>query len=117
MGNVRYKTMSPRTQRWTKKQQRSFARKRIDTLYHLAEKAALQGQTTRADRYVQLARRIGMRYLVRTPKEFKHLFCKHCYHFLLPGVTCQVRIQKGHKTILCHHCKRYIRIPYKPKKE
>ncbi|HDO19684.1 MAG TPA: ribonuclease P, partial [Thermoplasmatales archaeon] len=72
---------------------------------------ALNNRLDRADRYVTIARKIGMRYLVRIPKKYKLLFCKNCYRFLLPGVTSRVRTNRGKLVIYCKHCKSYRRIP------
>jgi len=59
-------------------QERRIAQERMDILFRLAEREALQRREARARRYVDLARRIGMRYNVRIPAEFKRRFCKGC---------------------------------------
>ena len=92
---------------------KTIAKSRIEELFKLAEEEALKGRIDRADRYVELARKIGMKYLVRIPKRYKLLFCKNCYRFLLPGVTCRVRINGGRLIIYCYNCKNYRRIPLK----
>jgi len=96
-----------------KKIQKTIARNRINQLFLLAEKYALSGRLNLANRYVDLARKISMRYLVPMPKEFKRRFCKHCYQYLLPHVTCRIRIHRGKLVIYCHNCKKYTRIPTK----
>ena len=96
-----------------KKTQRDIARHRIKKLFEMAEKKALEGNIDLADRYVDLARRISMRTLTRIPKKYKHRFCKHCYHYLLPGVTCRIRIQRGKIVTYCYNCKKFIRRPFK----
>ncbi|MCX6667881.1 MAG: ribonuclease P [Euryarchaeota archaeon] len=96
-----------------KKIQKTIARSRINQLFLLAEKYALSGRLNLANRYVDLARKISMRYLVPMPKEFKRRFCKHCYQYLLPHVTCRIRIHRGKLVIYCHNCKNYTRIPLK----
>jgi len=93
-----------------KKQQKAIAAHRIEWLFHLAEQAAFEGKLHRADRYVELARKISMRYLVPIPKEFKRRFCTHCYRYLLPGITCRVRISRGMIITYCSQCKSYTRI-------
>jgi ribonuclease P protein subunit RPR2 len=89
---------------------REIARERIDALFNLAEDAAKKGRLDRADRYVELARKIGMRYLVPIPKEYKHLFCKKCHRFMLPNTTCRVRTNRGKLVISCLYCGSYRRI-------
>ncbi len=69
-----------------------------------------------ADRYVELARKIGMKINLRLPKRLKRKFCKHCYYYLKPGVNSRVRIHKHRVIIYCLNCKKYTRIPIKPKK-
>lgn len=94
-----------------KRLQKSIAKKRIHRLFRLAEEYALCDRLNLSDRYVFLARKISMRYLVPIPKEFKRRFCKHCYSYLLPTVTCRVRINKGIITIYCYRCQKFTRIP------
>ena len=93
--------------------QKTIAKKRIARLFELAEKNALKGKLNLANRYVNLARKISMRYLVPIPKEYKLRFCKHCYSYLLPNVSCRVRISSGKTIIYCKNCKKYMRIPLK----
>ena len=96
-----------------KKIQKTIAKNRINKLFLLAEKYALSGRLNLANRYVDLARKISMRYLVPMPKEFKRCFCKHCYQYMLPHVTARMRIHRGKLVIYCHNCKNYTRIPLK----
>ena len=94
-----------------KKLQKNIAKNRIHRLFKLAEKYALQDRLELSDRYVFLARKISMRYLVPMPRGFKRRFCKHCYSYLLPGVNCRVRIHRSNVVTYCHNCKRYMRMP------
>jgi ribonuclease P protein subunit RPR2 len=89
----------------------NIAEERIDILFNLAEEEALAYNPPRANRYVDLARKIGMRYNVRIPGKFKRKFCKHCHSFLLPGENCRVRIRGGKIVVFCEICKGYMRIP------
>src|SRR5207237_917264 len=75
--------------------ERRIAAERMVTLFRLAESEALHRRAGRSRRYVELARRIGMRYNVRVPALFKRSFCKKCLAFLLPSVTARVRIGRG----------------------
>ena len=100
-----------RRRRQNKDVLRQIALRRIQWLFQLAERYALCGRLELADRYVFLARKIGMRYLVRIPGEFKRCFCKHCYAYLLPGVSCRVRIHRGRVVMYCFRCNRFMRMP------
>jgi len=69
-----------------------------------------------AQRYVGLARKIGMRYKVRLPVEYRWMICKHCKCFLLPGKTGRTRVQQRrepHVVITCLSCGGYNRVPLK----
>jgi len=95
-----------------KNKQKKIARERINRLFVLAEKTALRHRLDLATRYVTLARKLSMRYLVSIPREFKKRFCKYCYCYLQPGVNSRYRV--GHKNIIiyCSECGRYTRIPF-----
>src|SRR5207247_4391498 len=82
------------------------------TLFGLAETAALHRRTERARRYVELARRIGMRYNVRVPAPFKRSFCKKCFAFLLPSVSARIRVGEGRVVVTCGACGAVQRDPY-----
>ena len=94
-----------------KKLQKSIASHRIQILFSLAEKYALEGKLSLSDRYVALARKISMKYLVPIPIEYKHRFCKHCYCYMLPPLTCRVRVHNATIITYCSKCKKYSRIP------
>lgn len=96
-----------------KKNQKTIAKRRIKRLFSLAEQNALANKLSLANRYVELARSISMRCLTPIPKEYKHCFCKHCYSYLLPGVTSRMRIHRGKIVIYCSSCRRYMRVPLK----
>ncbi len=95
-----------------KKKQKSIAKSRIKRLFMLAEEYALSNRLSLSDRYVFLARKLSMRYLVPIPKEYKRRFCKHCYCYLLPGNNCRVRIQRSRIITYCNNCKKYSRKPF-----
>lgn len=92
--------------------ERRIALERMTTLFRLAEKEALQSHAGRARRYVELARRIGMRYNVRIPASFKRSFCKTCLAFLLPSVSARVRVGRGRVVVTCTACGAMQRFPY-----
>lgn len=90
-----------------------IAGERIDILFQAAEEEARTHRLDRSDRYVNLARKIGMRYNVRIPRHHKRRFCRHCHSFLLPSKNSRVRLSGRIITVHCHNCGRYTRLPYK----
>jgi len=96
-----------------KKFQKQIALKRIRGLFELAYNKATNKDLELADRYVYIARKISMKYLVPIPNEYKRCFCKHCYCYLLPDVNSRFRIKNGKIIIFCKDCKKYTRIPFK----
>jgi ribonuclease P protein subunit RPR2 len=88
-----------------------IAQERIELLIREADGAALGGRMDLADRYVWLARRIGMRYNVRVPAAHKRRFCKRCYRYLLPGVTSRTRLKRGRSVTTCLRCGHVMRVP------
>lgn len=95
-----------------KGQERRIAMERIEALFGLAEREGLQGNFGRADRYVELARRIGMRYNVRLPSAFKRRVCRSCHAYLLPPKTARVRIGGSRIVTTCLRCGTIMRFPY-----
>src|SRR5438093_12282350 len=94
--------------------ERRIAGERMVTLFRLAESEALRRHPGRARRYVELARRIGMRYNVRVPAPFKRSFCKKCLAFLLPSVSARVRVARGRIGVTCTTCGAVPRYPSRP---
>ncbi|MFH8080777.1 MAG: ribonuclease P [Candidatus Aenigmatarchaeota archaeon] len=90
-----------------------IAKERIGILLSLARKI-VEKHPERAKRYIQLARKIGLRYNVRLGK-LKRTFCKNCNIPLIAGKTCLHRLDSSKKTlnIICKSCGNIIRIPYK----
>ena len=96
-----------------KRKQRKVALKRINTLFNEAEKAALEGNFDRSYRYVELARKIGMRYNVTIPSEFRRRYCKECNSYLFPGKTCRTRVKNGMVVSRCDNCGTINRFKFK----
>ena len=99
--------------RINKKNQKMMALKRIQVLFELAYIKASKKEFDIADRYVNIARRLSMRYLVPIPSKYKRFFCKHCYCYILPDVNSRFRIKNGKIIIFCKNCKRFNRIIFK----
>jgi ribonuclease P protein subunit RPR2 len=94
-------------------QQIKIAKERIQILFDLAEKE-FKKNPERSKRYIELARKIGLRYNIRLPKQLKRKFCKNCNTLLIPGLTSRVRISKGKVlSIKCLKCEKIYRYPYK----
>lgn len=92
---------------------KDLAMERIQRLFELAD-AEYSSNSNRSDSYVSLARKIGMRYLVRFPRELKVRYCKKCESYLVPGNNCRIRLKGRYMTITCLKCgdiKRYIYHP------
>ena len=86
---------------------------RIEKLFRLASECHSRDPVL-ADRYVELARKIGMKCQVRIPKRFKMCFCKECNSFLVPGVSSRIRNRhdgKGKVIITCLKCGMIKRYP------
>lgn len=96
-----------------KGQERRIAAERIEVLFRLAEKEAFKGHLGRANRYVELGRKIGMRYNVRLPSEFKRRVCRECHAYLLPPKTARVRVRDSRVVTTCLKCGAVMRFPYR----
>ncbi|KCZ71797.1 RNase P subunit RPR2 [Candidatus Methanoperedens nitroreducens] len=90
---------------------KDMAQQRIIRLFELADHE-FKAHPERSNRYVQLARRIAMRYRVRIPQELKQKVCKHCHAYLVQGVTARTRLQDTHITTTCLVCGEQMRRPY-----
>lgn len=88
-----------------------IAKERIGILFELAEKE-LKRHPERGKRYVELARKIGMRYNVRLG-DYKGKFCKNCNSILKPGFSSEQRIEKGTIIIKCLKCNKIYRRMFK----
>jgi ribonuclease P protein subunit RPR2 len=91
-----------------------IARERVSDLFALAEKEATLGHRELADRYVALARRIGMRYNVRLMSEYRELYCRGCSTFWVEGRTVRTRLRSGRRVRTCLACGRERRTVLRP---
>lgn len=87
-----------------RKRNRKRAKERIERLFQEAKLAAIADEIDRANRYVELARRIGMRYNVPLPSRYRRRVCKRCYRYLYPSKTCRVRVREGKVITKCLEC-------------
>ncbi len=88
----------------------NIAKERIEILFKQAN-GIVSKDNALADRYVQLARKIGMRFNVRIPRELRRKFCRKCYSYLKPGVTCRQRTKNSIVQITCLKCGHINRYP------
>ena len=93
---------------------RKIALDRIEHLFKEADKA-FKDNPHLSNRYVHLARKIGMKYKVKLPSALQKRFCKHCYKYIKPGVNCRVRLNENSVSYYCLGCKKFMRFPYKRK--
>jgi len=86
-----------------------IAEERIQRLFVLADQRISEDRENAkqlADRYVEIARNIGMKYNVSIPAELRKRYCHECFSFLKPGFNCQVRINSKSNTVnyQCREC-------------
>lgn len=93
----------------------AIARERLAILLEMAEQRALSGEMGLADRYAQLARRIGMRYNIPMPRGFNLRFCRRCMCYLVPGKNARFRTSAGRLSRQCLGCGSVYRMPLKPR--
>ncbi len=88
-----------------------MARQRIERLFELAE-GEFKNHPERSNRYVKLARRIGMRYRVRLPQDLRMKVCRHCHNYLVQGINARTRLLGTHIATTCLACGKQMRRPY-----
>jgi ribonuclease P protein subunit RPR2 len=91
---------------------KEIARERIGELFSQAE-LRFKKNPELSDRYVELARKISMKYKVRIPRESKRRFCKHCHKYIVPGANSRVRLTDKKIVYTCFNCKKHMRFPVK----
>lgn len=85
--------------------QQKIAGERIEILLNLARKE-FEKNPARSRRYVELARKIGMRYRVRMSADQKEKFCKKCGNVMILGKTMERFIEKDLDSVVvkCLEC-------------
>jgi len=92
-----------------KKDAKDIAKERIDRLFELAAKEALEENMTRSKRYVALALRMGEKHKVRA--SHKRTYCEKCLSFFVPPRNVRVRTGRGRVSITCLDCGFVTRYP------
>lgn len=90
-----------------KGQERAIAADRIERLLQMAHDE--RHRPDRSKRYVELARKIGMRYQVSIPGRWRRRICRSCHVMLTPGRDARVRVRRGTLRVTCARCGRTSR--------
>ena len=99
----------------TKQEKQKIARERIKILFKQAGDIFAKNPE-RANRYVEIARKVAMKANLRLTKPQKRKFCSHCYTYLQSGANARIRTRDKKLIIYCQSCKKYTRIPLSPPK-
>jgi len=97
-----------------KRLEKEIAMERIEFLIRRAENFKNKDYKL-ARRYVEIAKKISMKYRVRIPKHLKMIFCKKCL-YPYKSDKMRVRIKKSRVIITCLNCGYERRIPIRPKR-
>lgn len=100
------------------RQTTNIALERIHILFKQAESAFPQNPQ-RAQRYVDLARKIAQRTRTHLPPYLRRQVCRKCDAYLVPGATSRTRIRQRrepHVATTCLKCGNIQRHPLKEKK-
>lgn len=84
-----------------------IAKERIGILF---SEAAKTNDKALQNRYMKLAKKIGMRYNVRLGEK-KKMFCKNCFYYFSADV--KRRLKNGKLVIVCPGCQKITRYIYK----
>ena len=98
---------------------RVLAQERITRLFSLSGKVFKESPEL-SNRYVKMARDLGMRFRVKIPKKYKKEYCKKCHSYLKPGLSSKVRLSQKRQpklVISCLTCGNIMRYPYSKEKE
>jgi ribonuclease P protein subunit RPR2 len=92
-----------------KDEAKRIAKERINELFLQAEKA---DEYSLKKRYVELARKIGTKFRVRIPPQYKRRYCRFCGAYFIPSKNVTVRLKNQKVIYHCLECKQYTRLPY-----
>lgn len=90
-------------QKQSKDKLRKIALERIHTLFKEAKT-----NPEKANRYVELARKIGMKVNLPIPREYKRKYCKNCNNYFKSG-NYRVRTRNKMVVYYCLNCKKYMK--------
>ncbi|MBI2148245.1 ribonuclease P [Candidatus Woesearchaeota archaeon] len=89
--------------RLNKNKLKQIALERINILFQEAK-----SNPSKANRYVEIARKIGMKVNIPIPKEYKRRYCKHCNNYFQSG-NYRVRTRNKMVVYYCLNCKKYMK--------
>ena len=101
-----------------RRENKRIALERIFVLFNKA-KEIFSKEPELAQYYVNLAKKIRMRYKVKLLIDLRRMSCKHCKSFIFPGINCRIRLQprrEPHVVITCFNCGGFMRIPLRNRK-
>ena len=90
-----------------KEEATEIAKERIGKLFEMAEKAAAEGDFKSADRYIEMAWDIKLKFQIRLTTYQKRLFCRKCRKFLKG----KYRTEDKQQVITCQNCGDVKRVP------
>ena len=94
------------------KNKKQIAGERIDFLFKKA-KEVFKENSSLANRYVEIARKVAMKAQINIPSNLRKKFCRKCHSYLVPGENCRVRTRNKMMIYYCKKCKNIMRFPYK----
>ncbi|MFH1631265.1 MAG: ribonuclease P [Candidatus Aenigmatarchaeota archaeon] len=97
----------PKRSRHKPTDQIKIADERIEILFNEARKMVPKDKRL-ANRYVQLARKIAMRYNIKLSPKYRKFVCRKCKKYLYPGITSQTRVKNGVVKTKCLQCRKII---------
>ncbi|MAF89061.1 MAG: ribonuclease P [archaeon] len=102
-----------------KKGDKLVVQERISRLFSLSRRVFKESPEL-SNRYVKLARDLGMRFRVKIPTKYKKEYCKKCHTYLKPGVSSKIRLSQNRQSkvmVSCLACGNIMRYPYSREKE
>ncbi len=94
--------------KFKKANHKNIAKERIAELFKQA--SMLTPEDIRlANRYVELARKIGMKFQITIPNELKKRFCPKCHTYWFWGTNARKRTRDNKIIISCSACKQTLR--------
>jgi ribonuclease P protein subunit RPR2 len=92
------------------KAQKTIGEERIMQLFGMAG-SEFKKHPERSAKYVRLARKIAMRYNIKTPRELRGKFCKKCFSYLVQGANSTRRVRGKTLVVTCLKCGNSARHP------
>lgn len=97
-----------------KNKEKKIALERISYLIERAQKFKFIDYEL-AKRYVELAKKISMKYRVRIPRKYKMLFCRKCL-YPFRSDRFRVRVHKSAVIVTCLNCSKVKRFQLRRRK-